>query len=180
MIGEDKDRGWEIFWGVYVVILGLIFVFLVPPFQKPDEIVHWYYALALANKDSLAEKRLVDLPKRFKADKIAFHHEIRFSIDQLTYREANREWIDFSQYRSRLINPFSYLPAIIGIWIGDYFETPIVSFWLARLIGLIFFLMAVIWSIRVAGRTFRDLILMYAFLPMVLHQASSVSYDVMP
>lgn len=165
---------------IYVQVLGLIFVFLVPPFQKPDEIIHWRMALAVIYPQAKAPNRYVSLPDKFKAEKIAFNNNVRLSVDKFLYRDTDKAVINLSYLRHKLINPFGYLPVVLGIRVGTFFDYPIVSFWMARFIGLLLLMLSLIWSLKTIGEKYKIIILMYALLPMVIHQVTSISYDVMP
>jgi uncharacterized membrane protein len=165
---------------IYIGVLGFIFVFLVPPFQKPDEITHWKVALSVFRPNALAEKRFFNMPERFKAQKIAFESDVRFSTEKLLYMDLDKGLVDLSYLRHRLINPFGYLPTVLGIFIGSYFNYPIIAFWLGRLIGLILLMLSLIWSIKAVSDKYKRILIIYAVLPMVAHQVTSINYDVMP
>jgi len=165
---------------VYVFFLGLMFTFLVPPFQKPDEIVHFNYALSLQSRSQMAEERYVNMYEKFKANKVAFREDVKFSVDNIFYKDGNRTKVKLSGYNNKLVNIVGFLPAVIGISIGKLFDYPIMAFWLARFFGLIFFLLSLVWSLHMVEERYKGIILVFASLPMVLHQVTSVNYDVMP
>lgn len=84
-----------------------------------------------------------------------------------------------SYYNTAIYFPTCYLPQAIGIFIGNLFHAPIViCAYLGRLANLIFFLVVVFFSIKKAP-VLKSAIFFVSLLPMTLHQASSLSSDVM-
>jgi uncharacterized membrane protein len=73
--------------------------------------------------------------------------------------------------------PPGYLPNAVGILAGKPFENPLVSFYLGRIAGVVFFLGALTLALRVVPERYKLLVYLYAAMPMVLHQVGAISYD---
>ena len=71
---------------LFVVMAGLVFTFLVPPFQKPDEIDHFYKSVGLLNLRNCSigelcvDKKFYDLPKRTQAEVQRWDYSKKFDI----------------------------------------------------------------------------------------------------
>lgn len=164
----------------------MVNVFLVPPFQKPDEIVHFKRAAVLATKNgNKIPARYVRLIDEVKANKIAFNKDVKFNWKSLWFEDKNKDFVGSSDVGSfngfnLLSNYIGYLPSIIGIKIADFFSYPIWGVWLGRLFGLVLFLISIFVSLKLLKNKWKYLVMGYAFLPMVIQQTTSVGYDVMP
>lgn len=162
----------------FIVFLGLIFVFLVPPFQKPDEIVHFYNSVMLTSKNKIEmENRFYFFPEKMKASKIAFNSDIKFNRDTIFYKDNNKEKHPYVYYQVNGFNFLGYLPSIIGIKIGSFFQYPAIAFYLARLFNFLFFLVGLFFALKIIDKSYRFILLTYAILPMLLHQATAINYD---
>lgn len=137
---------------VLASIFGLIFLFVVPPTQVPDEIVHFYKAYQVSEGKFLGQvqgKLAGDyLPKSLELfgvdlekQKIPFHPETKLSIPVLL-AELNRPLQPkkqvFVDFRGALLySPVPYLPQALGIALGRLFSLPpLVLFYLGRLFNL--------------------------------------------
>lgn len=181
----------QVVFFTYLILGLLIFTFFVPPFQKPDEPAHFHRAVALTNLDFfcikdangdyyfLMERRYAELPDLMRTFDVAFRYDNKFTVDWLRDTDFsdpkyNEKWAVF-RFCSLPIP--GYLPSSLGILAGKPFENPLVSFYLARLAGAIFFFAVIVVSLRVAPLRYQPIIYFYAALPTVLHQVSAVSYD---
>lgn len=169
----------DLLFVVYVLILGLVFVFWVPPFQKPDEVAHFLTVAEVAHGGDLKiEGRYLNLPERYLALKLAHRDEEKFPPKLLWQKDVNRTAVEYKNLATER-GWISYFPAVLGFWLGNFSDYPVVALWGARLGGLVFFLIAVMWSLKIVGRNYRPIVWIYAGLPMVLHQVTCVSYDMM-
>jgi uncharacterized membrane protein len=165
-----------------------IFTFIIPPFQKPDEIVHFYRATALVKgelfcKDNdkgkgyfVIPRNFFELPNQMFADTIAHQYNQKFPITAITLKHNTNT--DDTKISDICILPFTgYLSNAVGIGVGLLFNNPVLAFYLGRLTAMIIFLTCILISLKYIPKKYRAIIYFYAFIPMVLHQATAISYD---
>ena len=170
--------------------VGIIFTFGPPPFQKPDENRHYYQAEALSRGvvgcrvDSSGQIYLplptsvATFPDALKAGEIAHTPSVKFLLSSFGwYRYPSADpgvhetsWCSWS--------PVGYIPNAVGMLLGRVSGSRLVEFYLARLFGLAIFIAALIYGLSLTPAQFRSWLYLFALLPMTLHQASAVSYDV--
>lgn len=174
----------KIYW-FYILVLGLIFIFFVPPFLKFDEIYHFGRAASIAEgnlfcvndngkQSYLASNDYVNLNEKLNIDiygkpiggKFLWHQ-----IFQKIYINENSKKIVYA-----CTSPLGYLPNVLGILIVH--KNPILAFYLARSIGFLFFLLCLIWSLKNINKNLRIIVCLYSIIPMVLYQCTSINYDV--
>jgi len=64
------------------------------------------------------------------------------------------------------------------VLIGDLFKSISLSFYLARIMNFAIFFVALLWSYnKIKNSKFRWILIAYAMIPMVTHQASAIVYD---
>lgn len=178
---------------LFIIINSLIFIFMVPPFQKPDEITHFFRTVALSTGQLFCEnnsqgekvfkipKNLLDLPQLLRADEIKYNYSkkffVRLSELQKYLNDINSSKketsIGCSAYFIGFIpNSIGLIPAILFI------KNPLVIFYTGRIAGFLFFLILFYYSLKIIPRPFHIVLYLYGIIPMVLHQVSSYSYDV--
>lgn len=168
----------EVFILIFIVILGLFQVFIVPPFQKPDEVIHFKYSSAIAVNDRwLNQSRYMSFPDKVDALKLAHKFEEKFMVENVFYKDES-EAKEILPYDKNWNSYITYFPSYLGIWFGGLTDYPAWAFYGGRLFGFIFFGICMIVSTRLAGK-YKWLIYGYAVLPMVLQQSTIVGYDVM-
>ena len=169
----------------------LIFTFLVPPFQKPDEQTHYEQSLIISkgfvscNKKSnntiLIEKKYVDFIKTPYLD-ILTHGKGKLPIDvflnDLFSTKQNDQKINFNIDHLCSFPIISYLPQAFTLTISSLFNlNPISSLYFGRLfmsvIGYFWFL----FLYKKIAKNYKMVLLFVFALPMSLHQISSLSYD---
>lgn len=167
----------KIFW-FYLVIMGLVMVWYVPPFQKADEVTHFKTASVLVGgRSEMIQKRFVDLVDKLNVSKVAFKSEKRFDSSRLWERDGNKDFVVFG-YLTNWKSYISYFPVEIGVWLGSYSPYPVMPLYIGRMAGLILFLICIGLSQIIIPKKYFGLIMAYAIIPMVIHQATEVSYDV--
>lgn len=169
---------------------GVILILMTPPFQVPDEIVHFYRAFAISEGHVVMEKQAgaigADMPVSIHAitavsANLPFHGEERQdrkALRAMLQRPLQPESRTFIQVSGAAnYAPVPYLPHILGIWAGRLFDAPaLVLLYLARLFGLIAYLLLAGLAIHLLpwGKWFMALL---ALLPMSLTEAMGVSAD---
>jgi len=158
--------------------MGLVMVWMVPPFQKADEIIHLQFASSIVEgKPMVVQKRFVELAVRLKALEISHKFENKFDTKRVWEKDENKELLRFD-YPTNWKSYISYFPVEVGVWLGSLSPYPVMALYLGRLAGLILFLICIWLSLIIIPKKYSGLILAYGVIPMVVHQATEVSYDV--
>ncbi len=180
----------QVLFFVYMTLSLLIFTFLVPPFQKSDETAHFHRAVSLTNLDFFCSKdakgeyffpmkrKYAELPDVLHTFDVSFHYENKFDSHWLHPDLSDPKYNEEALvYRFCSLPIPGYLPNSLGILAGKLSPNPLVSFYLGRLFGALFFAAAVVFALRKVPDRYRPIIYLYAALPIVLHQVSAISYD---
>ncbi len=175
------------------LIIGIFYVFLLPPFHSPDEPNHFYRIYQITEghffpemnpaKDSLGggiAKSLITvsapfLPAIFQKDvKIPADTIIRYLFYPLNKKDTTfYGFINTARYP-----PTAYLPQIATVAILKIFNTPpIVMLYTARIAALLFWLCALFITLKLTP-VFKELIAVLALAPTCAAISSSVSADV--
>jgi len=169
---------------VVALVWGFLQVFLIPPFQVPDEHAHFYRSWGLADFQLTCDKESeVKIPANAVALAQKLHiHRIGdglFSFSEM--KNLKKEEISsekqeiFTQFCS--YNPIGYLPQAGGILSAKILNlSPIQAFHLGRIFNLLAAILLIFYAIRIApfGKT---IFLLTALLPMTVHQLASHSGD---
>lgn len=172
----------------------LIFTFLVPPFQKPDEQAHFEKALIISkgylfckeksNNTVKLEKKYIDFIKSPYLDLLTHGGPSKLPLPvflkDLSSNNQSKTMINFNIDHLCSFPIISYLPQALALLITSIFKfNPILSLYFGRLVMSI---LGYFWFLYLYRKIVDDykLILLFTFaLPMTLHQISSFSYDVL-
>jgi len=172
----------------------LIFIFLVPPFQKPDEQPHFEKSLIISkgylfckkkfNNTVKLEKKYIDFIKNPYLDLLTHGKSSKLPLPvffkDLFSVDRPGQKIDFNIDHLCSFPIISYLPQAFTLVIASLFKfNPFFSLYFGRLIMGI---LGYFWFLYLYRKIVDDYkpILLFAFaLPMTLHQISSFSYDVL-
>lgn len=178
---------------ILIPIQLLIFTFLVPPFQKPDEQPHFEKALLISkgylfcrkksNNTVLIEKKYIDLIKSPYFDLLTHGKSklpIKIFLKDLFSNNQSNVLVNFNIDHLCSFPIISYLPQALILRILSIFGVnPIQSIYFVRLIMSIICYFWFLYLYKKINNNYR-LILLFTFaLPMTLHQISSFSYDAM-
>ena len=181
-------------WAFLVLALaaGLFMVFVTPPFQSPDEDVHFFRAFQLSEGKVIAQRegQMVggSLPISLKIATAPFERmqfqplEKASSKDLTTLRQQplalqSRAFFEFKQ--TALYTPVAYLPAVVGIWIGRLCSlAPVELLYASRLAALLCWATIVFVAIR-SIPVLKWVMMLVGLLPMGVFTASTLSADVM-
>lgn len=169
---------------------GLLMVFLVPPFQVPDEPAHFYRAYQIANFTFLPElennmlggnlpKSLLTLQKNSiglsgKTEE-KFDFEIWKSCLKIPLHKNERRFLTFPN--TSLYSPVPYIPQSLGIFTGGLFQLPpLILLYFGRIFNLLVWVALFYWAIKIIPVK-KWLFLVLALIPMSVHIAASVSAD---
>lgn len=176
-----------IFMGLFY---GLTFLILTPPFQAPDEILHFYKSYHVSEGNFISKKQgdLVGdwLPLSLTAtaasfNRIAFKPENKVSSNEilsLFHLPLNRQNRGFTNFKAAaLYSPLSYLPQATGIFIFRILNpSPLLLMYAGRAFNLLAWLTLIFFAIRTAP-VFKWAFTFIALTPMSLFQAASLSED---
>ncbi len=182
-------------FAVLTPLFGLLYVFVTPPFQSPDEPQHFYRAFQISELGLIGRKTPGEagpraggvLPRNLKrvADLVLDdvpHNEQRH-VDPAAIRAAlaipldpeDREFLEFPT--NVLYSPIPYAPQAAAIALGRLFHAPpLVLLYLARLFNLAAWFLLVAAALRLTP-VFRWVFLVLALAPMSVAQAASASAD---
>lgn len=156
------------------IIKGLILIFLIPPFQTPDEPNHYDYAVYLskinirdylggaltiseAREEKIVTQEVKHLLSQAQFEDIPFHYDEKAKIGLFDFIEANRSYspLDASsslaeeQILGKCYNypPLYYLYESLWLRVADIFHINIVvKFLLARFFTFLLFLAALLFA----------------------------------
>lgn len=175
-----------------VLLLGLIFTFIIPPFQKPDENMHFLRAVALSkgeffchsdesgNKSFTIPLKYSDYITEVGTHRIAFKYDEKFNIDSIIKAEISQQENtgDYELKGYCTLPFFSYLPTALAVLIGELLNSVSLSFYLGRFISFLIFFVFLVWSYKkIRKSNLRWVIIAFGLIPMVTHQASAIGYD---
>lgn len=145
------------------VLFGLLFMFITPMFQVPDEQAHLHRAVEVAN-GVFCNK---EVPKFSEYDRILHEN----SMIKLKIKGFTEKFHTVSGY-----SPVMYLSSALGVKVGALFENPILMFYLARLFNLFVWLALIYFSIKITP-VFKWHFALFALLPMSIYVGMSISAD---
>lgn len=173
----------NLYW-FYILLLSLVFIFFVPPFQKPDAEFHYYNAFSSIHNGCISDnnggymlipKDVYNFPQKLQSLKISSSYQIKFPRSLLKDRYISSSSQNVIYDRPCVKFPIlSYFPNIIGLKIGG--NNLLVGFYLSRVFGFLFFLAILFISIKFVGRYY-PLVIAFSIIPMVIHQVTAISYD---
>ncbi len=173
------------------IVIGLLYVFITPPFQAPDETNHFYRIIQVAQGQFIPEKRGNEtggvIPKSVVRVGESFIYKIIHNpenkIPKVTFENAFRQPLNpedtiyFSFPNSSLYSPASYLPQLLFIAPGLCFDLP--PIWLmygGRISSALISVLLLSLAIRQLP-AFHWSFFAVVMLPMFCYQMASLSAD---
>lgn len=174
---------------------GLIFILITPPFQTPDETVHYYrsYQVAQGNFviDQVGNTFGGFLPKSLGTTvaETTSNHTLEFRPDvkyekaktraAFSIREDRGDKILYDFSATAAYSPISYMPQSLGVSIAKLFHTPpIMMMYFGRLMNLSAWIILLAFSIKLIPYK-KWAVVGVALLPMALFDAISLGADTM-
>ncbi len=183
MLSFNKN---QIFFSILLMFIGFLFVFLVPPFQKPDEAVHYNQMVTAVSwirsfpKKSSPRMYLDEylLPETSYSGIIASSYVNKFplSIYRSFLFKKNSFFLKDVDLRMDWKLFLSYTPGIVGYSLFGW-VFPFIGFYISRFSFFVFFIVCLWWSLKNTKGRFKYLIYLYCCIPMVWQQVTAVSYD---
>jgi uncharacterized membrane protein len=177
-------------------VFGLGFIVLVPPFQNPDEVVHFYRAYQITDFQVTGQRIGTsiggDIPRSIvhavNENTKGTHGTLINFNDYEKYRKSvlkqsltqplhKEDTVKIPFSNATINSPVIYAPQSLGIAVGKILNlSPVLLVYLARVFGLIFFIICVAYAIRLVPSN-KWVFAGIACLPMVIAQASSITGD---
>lgn len=176
------------------LIFGVLWTFILPPFQSPDETVHLYRAYITSNGNfqcvnnngsnagGYLPTSMGEFLNVLKAENIRFHPEKKQNLGTLKnsleyFPNKEKEFIEFPG--SCAYSPVPYIPQSIGILLANLLGMPwLIILYVGRIVNLLAYIAISYWAIKLLPILKRALFLLL-LMPMSLHQAGSLSADVL-
>lgn len=172
--------------------IGMVLLFLIPPYQVPDEPMHFRRAMAVANGDFFASEKEgmagSTLPATLPAfERIHLRHmigsiDMKYSVDRLTSSAqmgAGRDLTFLAYPTSAVYSPVPYLFSASGVALVEAFGGGyLAALYMGRAFNLLAGCVLVALAFFIAPRAAPLLLVIYC-LPMTLFVYSSLSADVL-
>ena len=173
------------------LLFGLSFAVITPPFQSPDEIVHFYRAYEISELHFMPQKvgnayggylpQSVPVAAYMSSQGVQQNPNIRYNFGvtrALLHQQLNPQKTTFVA-SANSYSPLSYIPQLPGIYIGRILELPpIIILLLGRISDVVFWSISIYfaikfipigkWSLAILGLT-----------PMAVFLSGSVTIDTM-
>lgn len=175
-------------WKQYLVVaipFGVAFVLFIPPFQVPDEPVHYFRAQDIAHGNIVCvdmrvfiETDELEFPDIIEHGKVAFHSDVNSDTSKLFEdREVDND-IDGSDKRIATCgaSPFGYIASSSGVLLGSLFENELISFYLGRFFNLFLSISLMALAVKLIPIGKR-VVFAVGIFPVTLMLFGSFSYD---
>jgi uncharacterized membrane protein len=176
-------QGIEYRFGLLLAIFGLVFVFVLPPVQAPDEKGHFIHAYSVAHGQWLPPHdargwAATDMPVSFLRMQVCPEGQSRWQyIRELLKVHSTGERCRVGIGSLSIYHFFPYLPQAVGMRVARLLKLrPLLAMYAGRLGNLAFGIFCVVLAIRLAplGKLLFGAI---ALLPMTVQQFASLSAD---
>lgn len=189
------------------VIVGIILVFLIPPFSGADEIRHFLRAYTLSQGNQNIETEVEEYigsgdKKPTTAAAIPMQlSDLRLiedgdDYDNISYSAERSEKVNWSKLKNVLtgnysdekdyismwgvmtINPLCYLPQILLVFLWSLFKLPVTGLIYAARMGNLLFCLFVSWlTWKLAPRQYKNIVIATCFIPDFMVVQSTSSLD---
>jgi len=166
--------------GIILGANGVLMIWLLPPFQGPDENKHWKAALAMYRPDAKPASALRDLPNLLDAEAPRWHAEVAFPAQPLR-GTATRYIPAGEQAGVGYAGPWAYpVVGFVSLFFPrvDSLNEALTFYYCCRIVPLILllFLVTSLWQRGLAAWT----LVTFLSLPLVMQQFLVVSTDTVP
>ncbi len=194
----------EIIFILLSLIFGPFYIFISPPFQPPDESLHFLKSYQLAsfyNEFEITKSEIEEINSYLE---MRWNTKHKINLNTVGFFKIpktkdsvliNIQDIDFTVHRLELTNQISevginkikldsglipyiaYLPSALGIVIGKLFNLPfIVMLYLGRFTGFMVWLIVSFFALKIMP-FMKNSMLLLLLMPMTIYIACSISYD---
>lgn len=181
-----KDRPIEKIAFFMIIVFGLMYMVVLPPYSTPDEALHLSTSYCYSNKLMGQDDVDDDGHTLFRTEDTNYTHEDNHIPTARSYEKMARGFfsIDKSEgtqcmnWEPLSVPPTAYLPQIIGVTIARIFHLGnIPMLMLGRLMAMLFFAVCVYFTIKITPLG-KELFMVAALFPTTMQLATSFSYDV--
>jgi len=178
----------KIIFGFFIIAV-FVFALFVPPFQKADEPTHFFRAMALSEGQFFcipsSKGSSFTLPmsvytfaQKFLTGDIVMRYGAKFPIGTLKQSYPYRASQERTDSFSYCFLPFpAYVFFAAGAILTVPFDNLLVMFYAMRIVSAFLFILFAWFGYRMIPERYKSLFLLFICNPMVIHQATSVSYD---
>ena len=181
---KRKECKPELIFIALFIPLGLFQIFVTPLNQAPDERGHLFRAYDLSKgirtpKRNAEGQAVSDFPIEGVEALYLWqddHHQYDRTFGQMLKSEsgATEEW-DYSNTTG--YSPFSYIPHILGFWIGRFLNLPFVlQIYLGRIFALLASAILLFFAIKFMPR-YKEFFILIALLPRAIQSSMIYSSD---
>ena len=183
--GAEKRIKKEWLFAGFALVIGIALVFVNAPQVRYDEHAHFWRAYEIAS-GNIISRTTNELPNSvidlfMREDKSYPNKEINYeTIQEKIGAELNEdEKTPFAVGATGSLTPISYIPQVIGIFIGRILQlSPMIILYLGRLTNLLAYIALVFMAIKIMpSEKWKMIIMMIALFPMSMNLAATVSPD---
>lgn len=168
---------------ILALVLGTLFIIVLPPGQSPDEVTHFKRAYGLSDG--------IIFPEEIENDGGRVGSDIPVGTDFMirepgpgTYAELLERIDDDTNEKNKqnytgaaLYNPVCYIPQTLAAWIGKLFGLSVLGMaYLMKIFNFVIWIALGYFAIKVIPK-FKSAVLFILLLPITLQQATSISPD---
>ncbi len=182
-----QKKGWQHhrLFLVFSIVIGLVYVFAMPPGVAPDEPNHFRRAYEVSEGKFISARESADgeggnyLPNSineiFRVEPGAMRYSDMPNIVAESSQPASEVFQNFGN--TALYSPIVYVPQATGILVGRVLHLPmIIIFYLARISNLVFWIIIGYFAIKKLPFG-KNVLLLVLFLPISMQAASSCQAD---
>lgn len=172
-------------------VFGLLYVFLLPPFQSVDEGMHFFRSYQISEGHFVAKNSDGLIGDELPTSLSNFYDAYYPFIKNIDRKSSTQEFLgnfnlkinpqerSFTQFtNTALYSPVCYVSQTVGIFLGKFFSNNLgVTYYLGRISNLIFYCLFVYLALLIAP-FFKLPIFLLATLPMSLSLAGAYTCDV--
>ena len=172
----------ELIFAILSAVFGMIFVFLTPPMQVPDEQIHFLRAyqvseLNIFKSDQTLPRSILHLDTLYQRMKFCSSEKTSWQELRAMINIRLEPGIRTDKGTNDYFIP--YIPAAIGIFFGRIFQSPpVILLFLGRIFNLFFAIFMIYLAIKITP-VHKWIFVLLGLMPMTLFILASLSYDVM-
>ena len=183
---NKKKFSVEKMWILYSLLYIVPIMFIIPPYQVPDEPFHFYNSYQLSQIDITNASEYIydgefEVPSNIDCLDYASLNE-KDSVDDIEsisncFKSENNTKI---KLEDRFISPdykVGFILSSLAIKLADIFtNSPMIIFYLGRIFNLVLSIVIVYFAIKITPK-YKEMFLTLGLMPMFIQQMISYSYD---
>lgn len=182
----------EKFFLYVALVFGLLYVFILPPFQSVDENTHFYRGYEIASGRFIAQKVNHETGDYLPSSLSELSSKYSFLVKNIDAKVKGKyilesgdtkltpDKVQFTEFaNTALYSPVCYLSQIPGMFLAKNLgANPLIIFYFGRISNLIFFILMTYFAIKIIpfGKT---TVAILALMPMTLSLGGALTSDVM-